>query len=117
MKLTVTPKNLPNKRRRNTIPQQSSSTAASRTKLTVDNFTQKINDFRIARVNQTKVKLKGLDTGNQNPKVDARRHAQMWGFGVDWAKTIIMVTTQNAVWNVPRTLTDQFWARQAMFRL
>ena len=60
--------------------------------------------------------MKGLDTGNQNPKVDARRHAQMWGFGVDWSKKIIMVTTKFAVWYVPRTLTDQFRTIQSMFR-
>ena len=76
-----------------------------------------MNYYQLARVNQTRVKMNVLDTGNKNPKVETINLAHMWGFEVERAKKTIMTTTQNAVWNVPRTLTYQFWARQAMFRL
>ena len=64
-------KNLVAKRRRKLMLQQLSSTAASCTKCMVATFTRNINDHCLTRVNQTKVKMKGLDTGNKNPKVDA----------------------------------------------
>ena len=70
------------KKSRKIMPQQLRRTTASRTKQMVANFTMKINYWHIAKVNETKVKLKGLDTVNQNPKVDARKFSQMWGIGI-----------------------------------
>ena len=48
----------------------------------VANSNQKINDHQFYRVNKTRIKLKGLDTGNQNPNMDSRKLAQMWGIGI-----------------------------------
>ena len=61
------------------LPQQLSSTVASHTKRMAANLTWNINDRRIARVNQTKVKTKGLDAYSQNPKVYTRKLTHIWG--------------------------------------
>ena len=58
---------------------QGGSTNASQTNMMVYIFTRKINNCRLARVNQTRVKQKVLDTGNQNPKINTRKLAHMWG--------------------------------------
>ena len=73
--------------------QQLSITAASRTKRIADNFTQNINDFRLERLNHTRVKLRKLDTGNQNHKANARKLAHMRGIGIEQYKKTIMSTT------------------------
>ena len=82
----------------------------------VYNSNQNINDHQLYRVNQTRVKLKELNTGNQNPKVDSRKFSQMRGIGIEWAKKIIMVTAQNSSRDVMTPITKRFWMRQAMFR-
>ena len=75
-----------------------------------------MNYYQLARVNHTRVKMKVLDTGNKNPKVETINLAHMWGFGVERAKKTIMSTTQNAVWGVTIHLMKRFWTRQEMFR-
>ena len=62
-----------------------SNTTTSRTKRVVYNFTRRIYYFRLTRVNQARVKIRGLDTGNRNPKVDAQNLAQIWGVGINRA--------------------------------
>ena len=93
------------KKTRNIMPQQLFRTATSRTNRVVANFYRKINDLCISRVNKTRVKLKGLYTGNQNPNVDTRKLAHMWGVGVENTKKTIMATTQNSVRYVTIPLT------------
>lgn len=82
----------------------------------VVNFTQKLNHCRLVRVNQNRVKLKGLDTGNQNAKSDSRKLTHMWGIKVDHSKKTIIETTQNAVRCVIIPLTKRFWKRREIFR-
>ena len=77
----------------------------------VANFIRNINDLCITRLNQTRVKLKDLETGKQNPKVYAQKIAQMWGIRVERAKKTIMDTTQNSIWDVTRPLKKRFWTR------
>ena len=60
--------NVTNKKR-NIMPQLLRSTTASRKKRVADKFTVKIDNFRLSRINQTIIKLKGLDTGNKNPSL------------------------------------------------
>ena len=82
----------------------------------VANFTRKINYCRLVRANQNTVKLRGLYTGSQNPKLYAQRLAHMWGVVIELAKKTIMVTTQNSVRCVMIPLTKLFLTRQAMCR-
>ena len=65
------PRNSIATRKRKVKPHVLSSTTASRKEQVVANFNRRINNLLLARVNQTRVKLKGLETGNKNPKVDA----------------------------------------------
>ena len=81
----------------------------------VSQFTQKINYLHLTKVNHTRVKLKGLDTVNQKPKLYARKPAHTWGIVIERAKKIIMATTQNSVWGVTIPLTKRFWTRKEMF--
>ena len=76
------PRDTVSKERRKVTPQRLSRTSASHTKRMVANFNQNINDHQFYRVNKTRIKLKGLDTGNQNPNMDSRKLAQMWGIGI-----------------------------------
>ena len=76
------PRDTVSKERRKVTPQQLNSTTASRKKRMVANSNQKINDHQFYRLNNTRIKLKGLDTGNQNPNMDSRKLAQMWGIGI-----------------------------------
>ena len=64
------PRDLVSKKKRNIMPQQLSSTVASLTNLMFDNFNWEINYRRLVRLNQTRLKLKGLDTVSRNPKVN-----------------------------------------------
>ena len=64
--------NVTNKKR-NIMPQLLRSTTASRKKRVADKFTVKIDNFRLSRINQTIIELKGLDTGNKKPKFGARK--------------------------------------------
>ena len=57
------------KKRRNIIYQLLSITDTLSTKLMVANFTRNINELCLSKINQTIIKLKGLETGNQTPKV------------------------------------------------
>ena len=82
----------------------------------VANFTRKINYLHFTKVNQIRVKLKGLDTVKQNHKVDSRKPAHLWVIGIERAKKIIMATTQNVVWDVTIPRTKRFWTIQAMFK-
>ena len=82
----------------------------------VSQFTQKINYLHLTKVNHTRVKLKGLDTVNQKPKLYARKPAHTWGIVIERAKKIIMATTQNVVWDVTIPRTKRFWTIQAMFK-
>ena len=77
------------------IPQQLIIAATSRTEGLVANFSWKMNYYQLARVNQTRVKMNVLDTGNKNPKVETINLAHMWGFEVERAKKTIMTTTRN----------------------
>ena len=65
--------NLVDKMTSKVIVQWLISTTDSHTNMMVVNFTQKLNHCRLVRVNQNRVKLKGLDTGIQKPKVDAQK--------------------------------------------
>ena len=69
-------------KKRKIIPQQLISIATLHTKSMVSNFTWNINKRRLSRVNQTRVKLKVLDTGNRKPNIDARKLPHMWGIRV-----------------------------------
>ena len=76
------------------MPQGLSSITASRTKRMVSNLNQKINEHCLTRVNQTWLKLKVIDVYNQNPRVDARNIAHMWGVGIEWAKETSTATSK-----------------------
>ena len=93
------------KKRRKIKPQRIIITSASHTKQMVSNFTRNINDCRLIRVNTTRVKLKGLDLGNRNPKVDTIKLAHMWEIGVGRANKTIIETTQNDFQDATRQLT------------
>ena len=67
-------------------------------------------------MNKTRVKPKGLDTVNLNPKVDYIKLAHMWGIEIERAMTNMMATTQNAVQDLSRPLTKRFRMRQEMLR-
>ena len=98
------------------MPQCLIITATSCKMFMVDNFTSKINNHFLVRVNHTRIKLKRLDTGIQNPKVGAIKFSQIWRIGLQRANKIIMDTTKNTVWGITIPLKRRFWTRQAMFR-
>ena len=81
-----------------------------------EKFTNSINKRRLSRVNQVNTNLKGMNSGNQTPKVDVWKPFKMWGIGIERDKKNIPNTTQNTVRGVTRTLTKTFRTRDAMIR-
>ena len=64
------------------------------------NFTKNINKLCLARINKTRVELKGMKSGDHILKLDAHNLAQMWDISIKQAKKTIMANIQNDVQEV-----------------
>ena len=96
--------------------QWKNSTVSSQSNQMALNFSDNVNKRLLSIINQTRVELKEMNSGDCRQKLDARKLAQMWDIGTKRAKKTVMNNNQNNVWDVTIPLTNQFQTSQVIFQ-